>query len=116
MTQFFRNKTGLHVDLGSTLDFRFDGRRYQGHPGDTLASALLANGIRLVGRSFKLHRPRGIFSAGAEEPNALAELRSGARREPNTKATTVELFDGLEAASQNRWPSLAFDVHAINRL
>ncbi len=77
-----------------------------GHPGDTLASALLANGVRLVGRSFKYHRPRGILTAGSEEPNALVELRTGARREPNTRATTIELYDGLDAASQNRWPSL----------
>ena len=82
--------------------------------GDTLASALIANGVSLVGRSFKYHRPRGIFSAGSDEPNALVELRDGTRREPNTRATTVELFDGLTAASQNRWPSLAFDVMAIN--
>ncbi len=94
--------------------FTFDGRRYRGHPGDTLASALLANGVHLVGRSFKYHRPRGILSAGSEEPNALVELRTGARREPNTRATTVELYDGLIAASQNRWPSLTFDVLAVN--
>jgi sarcosine oxidase subunit alpha len=108
-------KGGL-IDRTKTMRFSFDGNPLQGFGGDTLASALMANGVRLVGRSFKYHRPRGIFSAGTEEPNALVELRSGARREPNTKATTVELFDGLEAASQNRWPSLAFDVHAINRL
>ena len=86
-----------------------------GLAGDTLASALLANGVRLVGRSFKYHRPRGILSAGPEEPNALVELRSGARREPNTRATVAELFDGLEATSQNRWPSLGFDLMAINQ-
>ena len=89
---------------------------YAGYPGDTLASALLANGERLVGRSFKYHRPRGIFSAGAEEPNALIEVRTGARREPNTRATMIELYDGLDAASQNRWPSLKFDVQSINGL
>ena len=89
---------------------------YAGYPGDTLASALLANGERLVGRSFKYHRPRGIFSAGAEEPNALIEVRNGARREPNTRATMIELYDGLDAASQNRWPSLKFDVQSINGL
>ena len=97
-------------------DFRFDGRDYQGYAGDTLASALLANGVRLFGRSFKYHRPRGVLSAGPEEPNALMELRSGARREPNTRATVTELYDGLEAHSQNRWPSLRFDVQAINSL
>ncbi len=89
---------------------------YQGFAGDTLASALLANGVRLVGRSFKYHRPRGILTAGPEEPNALVELRAGARREPNTRATIVELYDGLEAASQNRWPSLGFDLLAVNAL
>ncbi|MHB8812108.1 MAG: sarcosine oxidase subunit alpha family protein [Steroidobacteraceae bacterium] len=99
-----------------TLSFMFDGKRYAGHPGDTLASALLASGVRLVARSFKYHRPRGILTAGSEEPNALVELRTGARREPNTRATVVELFDGLEAHSQNRWPSLAFDFGAINSL
>ena len=77
---------------------------------------MLANGVKLVGRSFKYHRPRGILTAGSEEPNALVELRSGARREPNTRATVAELFDGLEASSQNRWPSLGFDVGAINSL
>ena len=104
------------IERDRTLAFTFDGRRYDGHPGDTLASALLAAGVRLVGRSFKYHRPRGIMSAGSEEPNALVELRTGARREPNTRATAVELFDGLEARSQNRWPSLAFDVGAISSL
>ena len=99
-----------------SLSFTFDGRRYTGHPGDTLASALLASGVMLVGRSFKYHRPRGILTAGSEEPNALVELRSGARREPNTRATVVELFEGLEARSQNRWPSLGCDFGAINSL
>ncbi len=99
-----------------SLSFTFDGRRYQGVAGDTLASALLANGVDLYGRSFKYHRPRGLFSAGVEEPNALVTLRGGARAEPNTRATVVELFDGLEARSQNRWPSLAFDVMAVNQL
>ncbi|RWJ39817.1 MAG: sarcosine oxidase subunit alpha family protein [Mesorhizobium sp.] len=106
--------SGGLIDRSRALSFTFDGKRYQGHPGDTLASALLANGVRLMGRSFKYHRPRGVLSAGSEEPNALVELRSGARQEPNTRATTVELFDGLEARSQNRWPSLGFDALAIN--
>src|SRR5215207_3843601 len=104
------------IDRTKTVRFSFDGRRLTGHQGDTLASALLANGIRLVGRSFKYHRPRGILSAGSEEPSALVELRMAARREPNTRATTIELYDGLEAASQNRWPSLQFDVLAANQL
>lgn len=115
MSQINRiNSGGGLIDRSKTLSFTFDGRTYQGHPGDTLASALLANGVRLMGRSFKYHRPRGPLSAGSEEPNALVELRAGARREPNTRATTAELFDGLEADSQNRWPSLKFDALAIN--
>jgi sarcosine oxidase subunit alpha len=96
------------------MTFNFDGQSFVGYAGDTLASALLANGIRLVGRSFKYHRPRGILSAGPEETNALVELRTGARREPNTRATQTELYDGLVAASQNAWPSLSFDVRAVN--
>jgi sarcosine oxidase subunit alpha len=105
---------GGQIDRSRSLRFTFDGLPYTGHPGDTLASALLANGVRLMGRSFKYHRPRGVLGAGSEEPNALVELRSGARQEPNTRATVAELFDGLEAASQNRWPSLRFDAMAIN--
>ncbi|MFD2739432.1 sarcosine oxidase subunit alpha family protein [Sulfitobacter aestuarii] len=105
---------GGQVDQSRTVSFRFDGKSYQGHPGDTLASALLANNVRLMGRSFKYHRPRGVLSAGSEEPNALVELRTGARKEPNTRATTAELFEGLEANSQNRFPSLKFDAMAIN--
>jgi methylglutamate dehydrogenase subunit C len=108
-------KGGL-IDRSNVASFKFDGKPMQGFAGDTLASALMANGVRLVGRSFKYHRPRGIFSAGPEEPNALVELRGGSRREPNTKATTVELFEGLDAASQNRWPSLSFDIQAVNQL
>ncbi|MEJ0038009.1 MAG: sarcosine oxidase subunit alpha family protein [Gammaproteobacteria bacterium] len=104
------------VDRTQPLSFRFDRKRYSGFAGDTLASALLAAGVQLVGRSFKYHRPRGILTAGSEEPNALVELRSGARQEPNTRATVVELFEGLEARSQNRWPSLALDAGSINSL
>ena len=113
MTQMNRVAGGL-IDRSKTLDFLFDGKRYQGHAGDTLASALLANGVRLMGRSFKYHRPRGPLTAGSEEPNALVELRGGARKEPNTRATTTELYDGLLAHSQNRWPSLKFDAMAVN--
>jgi sarcosine oxidase subunit alpha len=112
MTQPFRTPSGGHIDRASALRFQFDGRSYTGHSGDTLASSLLANGVRLVGRSFKLHRPRGLFAAGVEEPNGLAELRTGARREPNTRMTVIELYEGLEAASQNRFPSLRFDLMA----
>src|SRR5512135_3254368 len=116
MSQRFRLPAGGHVDRSKRLNFTFDGRAYEGHHGDTLAAALLANGVRLVGRSFKYHRPRGIFSAGVEEPNALVELRDGARREPNTRATVAELFDGLAATSQNHRGSLAFDWMAVNGL
>ncbi|AXI47135.1 sarcosine oxidase subunit alpha [Sulfitobacter sp. SK012] len=106
--------SGGQIDRDTPLNFTFDGKSYQGFAGDTLASALLANNVRLMGRSFKYHRPRGPLSAGSEEPNALVELRGGARQEPNTRATTAELYDGLEAKSQNRWPSLSFDALSIN--
>jgi sarcosine oxidase, subunit alpha len=112
--QPFRLDAGGGVDRSRPLAFEFDGTRYEGCAGDTLASALLANGVHRVARSFKYHRPRGIFSAGSDEPIALVQLARGARTEPNARATTVELYDGLVATSQNRWPSLAFDVGAIN--
>src|SRR5882724_8619791 len=111
-----RLRTGGLIDRSHPLAFRFDGATYGGYAGDTLAAGLLASGVKLVGRSFKYHRPRGILTAGSEESNALVELRQGARREPNTRATTIELFEGLAADSQNRFPSLAFDVMAINSL
>ena len=114
--QTHRLASGGLIDRGKPLDFSFDGKSCAGFQGDTLASALIANGVKLVGRSFKYHRPRGILTAGSEEPNALVELRSGARREPNTRATTTELYDGLIAASQNRWPSLNFDLLSVNQL
>jgi sarcosine oxidase subunit alpha len=104
------------IDRSKRIRFSFDGRQLTGHQGDTLASALLANNIRLVGRSFKYHRPRGILTAGSEEPSALVELRTAARREPNTRATTIELYEGLIAASQNRFPSLKFDLLAVNQI
>ncbi|WP_170605537.1 sarcosine oxidase subunit alpha family protein [Ruegeria arenilitoris] len=113
--QINRLNGGL-IDHDQSLSFKFDGKRFQGHPGDTLASALLANGVRLMGRSFKYHRPRGVLTSGSEEPNALVELRSGGRQEPNTRATVAELYDGLAANSQNRWPSLERDVLSINDL
>ena len=108
-----RLSSGGLIDRSSIYKFSFDGRLYAGHPGDTLASALLANGVRLIGRSFKYHRPRGIMTTGSDEPNALVSLRNGARHEPNLRATTVEVYDGLVAQSQNRWPSLSFDVRSI---
>jgi len=113
-TQPARLAAGGLIDRSEVRRFEFDGRSYTGCAGDTLASALLANGVQLVGRSFKYHRPRGILTAGSEEPNALVELRDGARREANTRATCIELFDGLRANSQNRWPSLRLDVQALN--
>ena len=112
MTQINRIGNGL-IDPSSKLKFTFNGRRFEGYSGDTLASALLANGQKLVGRSFKYHRPRGIFSAGSEEPNALVHLRSGALQEPNTRATVTELFDGLEATSQHHRGSLKYDLMAV---
>jgi sarcosine oxidase, subunit alpha len=114
VTQAFRLPTGGIIDRSRPLQFEFDGNAYEGYAGDTLASALLANGVHFVARSFKYHRPRGILCSGSDEPNALLQLDRGARTEPNARATTQELFDGLVAASQNRWPSLRFDVGAIN--
>jgi sarcosine oxidase subunit alpha len=114
--QPFRLAAGGRIGREQRLAFRFDNKTYHGYAGDTLASALLANGVRLLGRSFKYHRPRGILTAGSEEPNALVELRSGDRREPNSKATVAELYDGLEAVSQNRFPSLKFDLLSCNDL
>ncbi len=100
-----------------TARFFFDGKSYAALEGDTVASALLANGVHLVGRSFKYHRPRGIVSAGAEEPNALIGVeRDAARKQPNVRATVQDVFDGMKVISQNRWPSLAFDVGAVNNL
>jgi len=95
------------------FSFTFNGRRLTGREGDTLSAALIANGVRLVGRSFKYHRPRGVVGYGAEEPNALVQLGSGAHSEPNIKATQIELFDGLQAQSQNCWPSVEFDLGAL---
>ena len=108
--------TGGLIDRSQTFKFQFNEQWMSGHAGDTLASALLANGQTLVGRSFKYHRPRGIFTAGSEEPNALVQLRKGAHQEPNTRATVVELFDRLYATSQNHRGSLEYDLLAVNDL
>lgn len=108
--------SGGVIDRTRPLSFTFNGTSYGGFQGDTLASALLANGVQLFGRSFKYHRPRGVFSAGSEEPNALVELREGARREPNTRATVTELFAGLSAQSQNHIGPLDRDILAVNDL
>jgi methylglutamate dehydrogenase subunit C len=110
----FRTASGGQIDRTWPLAFRFAGRWYNGYAGDTLASALLANGVRTVGRSFKYHRPRGVFSIGSEEPNALVTLRKLGLREPNTRATMVELYDWLEADGQQGWPSVRFDIGAVN--
>ena len=112
----FRLPHGGLIDRSRPLSFSFDGKSMTGFAGDTLASALLANGRILVGRSFKYHRPRGILTAGSAEPNALVTVNTGGRTEPNTLATMQELHEGLRAASQNRWPSLAFDIGALNGL
>ena len=110
------NKNSSFINRDKTLNFNFNGQQFEGYQGDTLASALLANGQKLIARSFKYHRPRGIFTAGSEEPNALVQLRSGAYKEPNVRATVAELFNGLEATSQNHRGSLKHDLMAINDL
>ena len=104
------------IDRDHPVDFRFDGHAYQGFAGDTLASALLANGQRVLGRSFKYHRPRGVLSAGSEEPNALVTLGLGAGSEPNARATMVEIRQGLEAFGQNGFPNVGFDLMEVNDL
>ncbi len=105
---------GRLLNRDRRIGFTFNGKRLQGVEGDTLASALLANDQMMIGRSFKYHRPRGVVASGAEEPNALFNMGSGARFEPNQRATTTELFEGLEVQSQNHWPSLEFDIGALN--
>src|SRR5690349_7869133 len=101
--QPFRLAEGGRIDRKTSLGFSFNGRSYRGHPGDTLASALLANGVSLVGRSFKYHRPRGIMSAGSEEACAIVQLGGGAYADPNCRATQIELTPGLVANSLNCW-------------
>ena len=115
MTKNLRVKTSKFIDETYKVSFKFNGKTYYGFKGDTLASALLANDIHLVGRSFKYHRPRGIMTAGSEEPNAIVQLhKNTSRTEPNVRATEVEIYDGLEASSQNCWPSVNFDIGGIN--
>ncbi|RUM98729.1 sarcosine oxidase subunit alpha [Pseudaminobacter arsenicus] len=111
-----RATAGGRIDRQRTIRFTFDGHQFTGHAGDTLASALLANGVTLFGRSFKYHRPRGVMTAGVNEPNALVTIVNGGVREPNIPATTVEIFDGLTAESQNRFPTLSYDIGALNQL
>ena len=113
----FRTLTGGRVDRAKPISFTFDGVGYTGIRGDTLASALLANGVHLFGRSFKYHRPRGLLSMGADEPNALVNVDRGAGRScPNMRASQVEIYEGMAATSQNRWPSLKFDIGAVNNV
>ena len=114
--QPFRRSAGGCVDRTAPIRFTYDGRGLTGYLGDTLASALLANGVRLVGRSFKYHRPRGVVSSDSTEPNAIVRLGTGARAEPNTRATQIEIYDGLVARSQNCWPSVRFDLGAWSSL
>jgi len=116
MSQNFRLDKAGYINRDKKISFKFNGKKYFGYEGDTLASALLANGIHLVGRSFKYHRPRGFVGAGVDEPNAHVQLYSGAKTEPNAIATAVELVEGLVAKSQNCWPSVSFDFGAINNL
>ncbi|MDG1083195.1 MAG: sarcosine oxidase subunit alpha family protein [Planktotalea sp.] len=104
------------IDRTQPVNFTFDGHHYQGFAGDTVASALLANDQRLMGRSFKYHRPRGVLTAGSEEPNALVTIKRGQNVEPNVRATVQEIYDGLEVRSQNAWPTLGFDALAVNDL
>jgi sarcosine oxidase, subunit alpha len=104
---------GTFLDRGRTVSFTFNGRSYAGFAGDTLASALLANGVRLVGRSFKLHRPRGVWSCGAEEPSALVDVGTGAHRTPNVRATLLKITPGLTTCSVNCWPGVGFDLGAL---
>ena len=115
MPQSYRlDNIGL-INRDKKLSFKFNGVTYSGYEGDTLASALIANGVHLVGRSFKYHRPRGFFGAGVDEPYAIVQLYRNGETEPNVKATEQELFEGLEATSVNCWPSVNFDIGAINK-
>lgn len=112
----WRARGGSTIDRNRALNFTWAGRRYSGFEGDTLASALLANGVSIIGRSFKYHRPRGLVAAGLEEPNGIVQLETGAATVPNVKATQIELYEGLVANPVNSWPSATFDVLAVNSL
>ena len=115
MSKNLRITNNKFIDQTNRIAFKFDGRTLYGFKGDTLASALLANDIHLVGRSFKYHRPRGIMTCGSEEPNAIVQVGNDpSMTEPNTRATEIELYEGLEAMSQNCWPSVNFDIGAVN--
>ena len=115
MPNNLRIKSSKYIDETTVISFKFNGKKYNGFKGDTLASALLANNIHLVGRSFKYHRPRGIMTSGSEEPSAIVQVGNDkAMTEPNVRATEIEIYEGLEANSQNCWPSVNFDVGGIN--
>ena len=114
MPQEYRLNEGGFINRDKTISFKFNGKQYFGYQGDTLASALIANGVHLVGRSFKYHRPRGFFGAGVDEPYAIVQLYRNNETDPNVKATEQELFEGLEAKSVNCWPNVDFDIGAIN--
>ncbi|HEY8128147.1 MAG TPA: 2Fe-2S iron-sulfur cluster-binding protein, partial [Hyphomicrobium sp.] len=113
MTDHRVRRPGVRIDFDKPLSYSFDGQPYDGYAGDTLASALLANGVRMLGRSFKYGRPRGIVGAGPEEPNALMQVEAGALTIPNLKATQVELYEGLVATRTTGWPTLEFDLKSI---
>ena len=110
MNQINRLSVGGRINRNSPIDFKFNGKKFQGFEGDTLASALIANNITVVGRSLKYHRPRGLFAAGSEEPNAILQIGSGSFTLPNQIATQIELYNGLEANCDSAWPNLKFDV------
>jgi len=114
MSQKHRLKDKGYINRNKIINFKFNGKSYTGYEGDTLASALLSNGIHLVGRSFKYHRPRGFFAAGVDEPNAKLQVQLNGHSEPNVNATEIELVEGISATSQNCWPSVNFDIGAIN--
>ena len=117
MSANLRVKSSEYIDETHRVSFKFNGKTYYGFKGDTLVSALLANDVHLVGRSFKYHRPRGIMTAGSEEPNAIVQVNDNTNRtEPNVRATEVEIYEGLEASSQNCWPNVNFDIGGINNL
>ena len=117
MPRNLRVKSSKFIDETYKVSFKFNGKKYYGFKGDSLASALLANDVHLVGRSFKYHRPRGIMTSGSEEPNAIVQLHNNtSRTEPNVRATEVEIYEGLEASSQNCWPNVNFDIGGINNL
>ena len=104
------------INRDKVISFTWENKNYFGYDGDSIASALLANNIKIVGRSFKYHRPRGIYTAGSEEPNGIVQLETKEYTEPNRRVTEVQIYDGLKAFSQNNWPSVKFDAGAINDL